>query len=197
MSLLGILYYVATTLKLALPMALVVIIFRWIYKYNKGKGKIDCWKKELGLDLLIVYIFCLYQITALRIGLGFSLINLIEGERSINLVPLVQLIRLLVLKEWWLVIYNVVGNCIWFIPLGFLLPLLWKEKQRGWKVVGIGTLISTSIEMLQFILGTGTMDSDDVLLNALGTLMGYGIWQLMKKHPLENGIEQHTKNASS
>ncbi len=181
MSVLGILHYVGTTIKVAIPMTLIVIIFRWVYKYIKKNHKVKDWKKELEIDVFLFYSFALFQITALRLGLGFSIKRLIEEGRSINLLPLVQLVRLLVLKEWWLVIYHVVGNCIWFIPLGFLLPLVWKKAQSVWRIVGIGALVSLSIEFLQFILGTGTMDVDDVLLNALGTLMGYGIGRMLGK----------------
>jgi glycopeptide antibiotics resistance protein len=76
-------------------------------------------------------------------------------------------------------IYLFVGNIIWFVPFGFLLPRL-----TGWGagVVGLAFLLSLLIETLQFVLGTGVSEVEDLILNTLGGSVGYGIvWMLRRK----------------
>ena len=45
----------------------------------------------------------------------------------------------------------------------------------------IGAFVSSSIEILQYILCTGVTDIDDVIFNTLGTIIGYCIWKVLKK----------------
>ncbi len=66
------------------------------------------------------------------------------------------------------------GNVLLFVPLGLLLPLGW----RGWnakKVALVGALVSLGIETTQLVMGTGAFDLQDVWVNALGVLLGFGL----------------------
>ncbi|WP_432634272.1 VanZ family protein [Candidatus Avelusimicrobium sp.] len=67
---------------------------------------------------------------------------------------------------------DMVLNIVFFLPLGFLLPFLWK-KCTWWKTLILGTLVSCLIEGLQAYTRLGVCDIDDVLNNALGALLGY------------------------
>jgi glycopeptide antibiotics resistance protein len=67
----------------------------------------------------------------------------------------------------WRFIYHVVGNLLWFIPLGVML-----RRQPVWKTLLAGILFSAMIETLQWVFMTGLTDVDDVILNALGALTG-------------------------
>ena len=40
---------------------------------------------------------------------------------------------------------------------------------------------SISIEILQYILGVGVSDIDDVLLNVIGGIWGYYLYKILKK----------------
>ena len=63
-------------------------------------------------------------------------------------------------------------NLLLFVPMGFLIPLLWKENRVEQRVIWIGFLCSLSIELMQMFCGR-TSDVDDLLMNTLGTLFGY------------------------
>ena len=69
---------------------------------------------------------------------------------------------------------NFLGNIILFIPFGFLLPCVtdW-NRMRKTVVTGIG--FSLLIETIQLITSQGCFDFDDVILNSLGCVIGYGI----------------------
>ncbi len=79
------------------------------------------------------------------------------------------------LNYWQPFFINFIGNIVMFIPIGFLLPLLWKKFQRGFITIGLGFLISLSIEVLQ-LPQMRSSDVDDLWLNTLGTGLGYFIF---------------------
>ena len=90
---------------------------------------------------------------------------------TINLVPFEELRKLWGYGYFWTVIYNVAGNVLWFIPLGFLVQGLFPR----WRILIValcGMVVSFSIKLLQFICVTGITDIDDVLINTVGALIG-------------------------
>ena len=75
---------------------------------------------------------------------------------------------------------NVFGNILMFVPFGLLLPLGWGPFRRGARTCLAGTLASLLIEFLQAFCGRST-DIDDVLLNTLGTLLGYALFAAARR----------------
>lgn len=82
---------------------------------------------------------------------------------------------------------NFLGNIALFIPMGFLLPCVtdWKKM---WRTVVAGVGFSLIIETIQLVTSRGCFDFDDVLLNCLGTVIGFGLyntaWKLFTKKNL-------------
>lgn len=150
-------------------------------KFSSKNNKEIHWKYRLTNLVFIFYIICLYQITALRFGgIGWNLENMIERRTRVNAIPLLVLWQWVEKGVWWHLFYNVVGNCIWFVPLGVLLPAIYRSyRKHFWRTVFIGLMISTSIEILQFVLCTGVTDIDDVIFNTFGTAVGYTGWTII------------------
>ena len=69
-------------------------------------------------------------------------------------------------------------NILLFIPLGFLRPMAFAQTRRSWIVIGTGTLVSLLIEITQLITHRGWFDVDDIFLNTLGAVIGYGFYKL-------------------
>ena len=67
---------------------------------------------------------------------------------------------------------NLIGNIVLFVPLPYFLFLLAGVKSFR-KVFLISSIISLSVEVLQFVLKKGVADIDDILLNLLGTTIGF------------------------
>jgi glycopeptide antibiotics resistance protein len=71
------------------------------------------------------------------------------------------------------------GNVALFLPLGFLLPLLAPRLDRPWRTVGVGFALSSAIELSQVAFpGVRRADVNDVLMNTLGTALGFLAWRL-------------------
>lgn len=67
-------------------------------------------------------------------------------------------------------------NVVLFLPFGFLLPLIWPEKDKFWKVLLAGAAFSMLIELSQ-LLNIRNSDIDDLLLNTLGTVVGFVLYR--------------------
>lgn len=70
---------------------------------------------------------------------------------------------------------QVVANVLAFVPVGLLLGCAF-GRMKWWKVVLIGAVVSLVIEVLQFVFKRGYAEVDDVFHNALGCMVGYGVY---------------------
>ena len=61
----------------------------------------------------------------------------------------------------------------------------WKKM---WKTVAAGISFSLFIEIIQLITSRGCFDFDDVLLNGLGTVLGFGTFQAAKRLFTKNDL---------
>ena len=115
----------------------------------------------------VFYMAMVLEIIGLRLGL--QSVRLLGGVP--NFVPLK-----VTLAQWRMgpgaFIYHVAGNILWFVPLGVMLRR-WVPGRRWYHALLMGLGLSLVVETLQFLLGTGMPDIDDVLLNILGAVLGY------------------------
>ncbi|MDE5804246.1 MAG: VanZ family protein [Lachnospiraceae bacterium] len=81
---------------------------------------------------------------------------------------------------------NLVGNIIAFIPLGYMMPRLHKIFENLFLCMATALLFILGIELFQLFSAFGIFDVDDILLNGLGTLIGYLCFVLMKLLTKEN-----------
>ena len=70
---------------------------------------------------------------------------------------------------WRYFLYLFGGNLIWFAPAGVLVRL---RGGRLWQAALAGFGLSFLVESLQFILGSGVSELDDLILNTCGALLG-------------------------
>ena len=95
-----------------------------------------------------------------------------------NLIPLVHLLDYNNARD---IVWNIVGNITMFIPSGIVLPFVYKKLNSFGKVAAAGTFISLCIEILQLPFASRASDIDDLILNTLGVLVGYGIYALIRQ----------------
>ena len=140
-------------------------------------------KREL--QLLLVYI-CVVVVTRFTF-FPFSKVDgqvqplLFDASRifppRINLLPVVYLFDYPIFRE---ALINFIGNTAMFIPLGIVWPSVFKKLDTHGKVIAAGVGCSLLIEILQLPFFDRVSDIDDLLLNSLGFLMGYGIYLLVR-----------------
>lgn len=125
-------------------------------------------------NLLWRYIFFFYLILVMwAVGMGNIWDIVAYGAQinwsQINLVPFGSEAML-----------TYILNVVLFMPLGFLLPMIWSKCRRLSCTVTAGILLSLSIELGQ-LFNHRVTDVDDILMNALGTFIGFGLWYLLHK----------------
>jgi glycopeptide antibiotics resistance protein len=74
-----------------------------------------------------------------------------------------------------------IENILLFIPLGFILPFIWKKYEVLWKTILSGITFSLIIELSQ-LFNRRVTDIDDLLMNTLGGVIGWVIFRLLKEH---------------
>lgn len=142
--------------------------YKLIYKRGlKGKQELKLSKvASYGILMMVVIIIC--GITLLR-GIG-------AGGNSV-IIPLYsykQAWYQFNLREW----RNLILNICMFVPFGFMLPLAFEKFRIGWKTYIFGFGFSMLIEILQLVLKIGIFETDDLINNMLGTMIGYGLFSI-------------------
>ena len=74
---------------------------------------------------------------------------------------------------------NLLGNLLPFIPFGFLLPIAYPRIKAFFKVFLVGMFAVLFIEIFQYMTRLGSFDIDDIILNMVGVLSGYGTFGLV------------------
>ncbi|TCZ80127.1 VanZ family protein [Paenibacillus albiflavus] len=103
-------------------------------------------------------------------------------DYRMNLIPFREIsgnIRSIIEYQSMTGFLNFVGNIVAFIPLGFMLPILFGTNKAGFtRVLIISLALSAGFELLQLITSMGACDIDDVILNTSGGVIGYLLFLL-------------------
>ena len=157
-----------------MPVAILItaVVYACIYMLLKKKrpkpSKAGMLAEFVLLGWLVMFIY-VTQVMSFGNGLGDRM----------NLVPLRQFVIAFRYGSnnaggvWQFLL-----NIIMFVPLGLLLPVVFK-KMRSWRAVfAVSFALSLATELLQLISYRGT-DIDDVIANTLGGLCGFALYVLI------------------
>jgi glycopeptide antibiotics resistance protein len=75
----------------------------------------------------------------------------------------------------------VIENLMLFIPFGILLPLCFPKARKSWICILSGCLLSILIETVQWLTQRGNCELDDIIMNTLGTVVGWAIYAGVRK----------------
>ncbi|MEK8128495.1 VanZ family protein [Paenibacillus filicis] len=75
---------------------------------------------------------------------------------------------------------TVLGLVSLFIPLGLFLPILFKINTLK-KIMIYSAITGISIELVQFITNTGTLNINDILFYVIGSIFGWFIYSSIRK----------------
>lgn len=123
--------------------------------------------KEIFLLLFLIYILCLFQIVTFEDQTIY-----ITGN---NLVPFQEITRYQFGSR--LFIKNVVGNIVLFIPYG-IFASLFAKLDKLFPALALVFFASVTVETTQLVIGR-VFDIDDIILNLIGGLLGYGIYRFI------------------
>ena len=168
MTYLDILRMVLSGIVPSLILSLVIYLLYW--KHQR--------KHSLISACMIMYICMLFYVTVYRHGISIE--ELWLPRPRINMIPLVSTFQLYHYGGWLVFLYNIIGNIVWFLPFGFILPYL-KDHYRMYHIFLCSFILSSSIEFVQYVLNCGISDIDDIIFNVLGGCVGYALFCLIPK----------------
>ncbi len=144
------------------PLIVMVVItlsiIRYLY-FKNSRQKMHLHKELMNL-IFLIYIFLLFSF------LSQTDVNSLKG---FNLIPFREMLRYDLGSN--LFNFNIIGNIIVFVPLGFFIGYYAKTKKIISTVIAT-FLISLSVEFIQYFIGR-TFDVDDIILNVVGSFIGY------------------------
>lgn len=149
-----------------IPAAVVLVpVFLLLY--------VTVYKRDLKKSVLSC-VFSLYLAAVFSL-VGIPNITYVRFEINLNLIPFLGLID---------DFKNSILNVLLFVPLGWMLPVLWKKyrKRRETALFGLG--MSLVIELLQMFTFRAT-DINDLIMNGIGTYLGFLLADaLIRKYPV-------------
>lgn len=163
----------------------ITVVIGWILFRLAAffKNKRINWKFEAVQLLFLINLLVIYRIT-------FHPFTKVNGQVQpliyeaatawpfrINLIPFVNLLDYPTKGE---ILLNVIGNSAMFIPTGIMTPLIYKNLASFRKTLLTGFLISLTIEIIQLPFAVRCSDVDDLILNTLGCMAGFGILSLCR-----------------
>ncbi|OMF26267.1 hypothetical protein BK133_20685 [Paenibacillus sp. FSL H8-0548] len=150
--------------------------------------------KGLAWSAAVIYILTVIKIlfigTVTRLMYGEFINNGITlqfGKRyggTLNIIPFKSTANYIMNFTQYnpdIIFNNLVGNMLLFVPFGLLLPLLAKKKITLSRFLCLSVVAAVLLEGVQLITRLGVADIDDVILYAIGSLIGFGCFHLMGK----------------
>lgn len=146
-----------------------LVTYALVTSWRKKRGLSRGAKNLFALVLLAVYVGLVFMVTGagtlydlMRFGFEYSL-------NEINLQPFIF--------DSYTAQYTL--NVVMFLPLGVLLPMVWPGCDKLRYALAYGAGFSLLIELSQ-LLNRRATDIDDLLMNTLGALIGYGIYKAVQ-----------------
>ena len=115
----------------------------------------------------LYFIFATY-LSAVYLFVGMPTLQFMRFELSLTLIPFLPMI---------VDLKNTILNIILFVPLGIMLPFLWKKYNTLKAALMFGFGMSLAIEILQILTYRAT-DINDIIANTVGTVLGYFIFRI-------------------
>lgn len=77
-----------------------------------------------------------------------------------------------------IIIQNLLGNILLFAPMGVLLPSIFQRLHKFKSFLITLLFILINVEIVQLLSRSGSFDIDDVILNSIGAISFYGLWNI-------------------
>jgi glycopeptide antibiotics resistance protein/transcriptional regulator with XRE-family HTH domain len=152
--------------------SIFVIVGNKIYG-NNCVEKIEDKNKVSKLSQSIVFVYYVILLFNMVIFARYNNIN------TYNLIPFKSIIDIINSENIYLIIINIFGNLLVFMPLEYFIIELFKVKKIQINFILSFTIILL-IELFQFIFKVGVLDIDDLILCTFGMMIFYLIYRKLK-----------------
>lgn len=169
------------------PQVFFIVAACLFFIYFNKKAQLH--NKEQMFTNICRVIFAVYLAVFLWLAV-FS--RSVGANRILRLTPFAGYLRVLINYATFDVLKQIFENILAFIPFGVLFCQSVKLKTDGrfyLKGAAAGAAFSVAVETVQYVFSIGFAETDDVINNTLGCVIGCGVYSLCQKiHSDENGI---------
>ncbi len=161
-----------------------------------------CWRRHgirLWHELVVVLLFVCSLTVAFVVFFPMHII-LYDWHGRFSLIPFKSSIDMIRFSTVQTVVTNLGGNVLLFVPIGLLLPVLFERLRGVWSLAWRAAVLSAVIEILQIPTQAHSTDTDDVIFNVVGALIGLGLFQaaraLVRKPELRRRLHEALSSRS-
>ena len=176
---------------LAILVSMVLITIINIILNKKSSGKIK-WQ-----HYLFGYFLILYLVISLKDIVGFPTLSDLERKVMLGVPIFDPVLNFIPLSSG--IEISTILNIIFFMPFGFLLPILWNKFRKFIPTVFAGFIFSLIIEVGQLFTIRAT-EVEDLIMNTLGTILGFILFKILsiifKKLSNKTMVEEYNKKDS-
>lgn len=151
-------FYVQPMLQVYIETIALYLIWTIMAALLRGKARRYLARVVVVLSLILILCFTVF-------GRGVS------DYRVLELAPFISFEKAKLNPEFYRTMYM---NMLLFLPMGLSLPFALPEKWKLRALIAVvaGFLLSVGVEAIQYGFAIGNCETDDVLMNTLGTLIG-------------------------
>lgn len=167
------------------------------------KTRLPSWNLNILIVFIILSVPVFFLVKKSKYKISQKIIAIILYIYSYNVVVSTLLMRtpqqtrmhnLIPLSSFFIPqdssIAEFVFNVALFLPLGILIPCLLKRNNKEKTTMLIGFSSSMLIEIIQLTVKLGELETDDIIANTLGVLIGILIYKIIvKKHQKRTKIK--------
>ena len=150
-----------------IPFLIVLVLFR---STQKKKGVSYTRYSFITIVVFAVYIVGVYHFTGAGTIYDGLMYQFEWRKDQFNWIPFSNNID----------VVAYILNIVLFVPLGLLVPIIWKKLSKFPDILATGFLFTILIEVSQ-LLNNRRTDIDDILLNVLGAVVGFGLFKIFDK----------------
>lgn len=171
------------------PSIIISTFFILFFGYQFLKGSITLLKFLYWL-IFGIYFTCLINLTLFPFPYQKYLIQVMIEDHlgyNHNFIPFKSIVDTIKYGSISIVLKQVGGNVLLFLPLGFALPILFFRITKI-KTIILGFTLSLVIELIQATSGVflsynyRSCDIDDLILNTIGTIIGLAIYNVSSRY---------------
>ena len=162
------------THQLAVPVLTVVIAGAGVLLRLRTLPR-AAWRRYLRGSLWVL--FCYYLFLLLVLLFFGGLFHMDRGwGGTVNLEPFHTIRNYIIYYRRtgsFVSVTNLLGNVVILVPLGVLMPVMFRPMRHFWTFLPLAALVSCGVEYIQWVTATGAADVDDSILNFIGAALGY------------------------
>ena len=167
------------TYEAAILTGIIIIIFyliiSLILKIKPKKIIVSC--------IFIAYLIAVATVTLFPILIDEK-VEYFGGLTWYNFIPFKTITETLQYGATTTAIAQIFGNILMSVPFGVFI-MIFLNTPKWWNMLLFALALTVGIELSQMIIGLAinnmyrTVDIDDIILNVLGTYIGYGVYKIL------------------